>query len=768
MNEPSEEQRRVIDLVKQGKNVAVDASAGSGKSTTILSCAYESKKNGENKKYLQLTYNKQLRKEVQEKIEELELKNIQVHTYHSLAVKYYFSGAHDDSGIRKILREKMSPRNKIPKIDVLVLDEIQDMTPLYYQLMYKYMTDMGAPFQVLALGDKRQGLYEFKGADIRFLTLADCCWENHPMIKTREFVKCTLQTSYRVTIPMAEFVNKAMLDETRLIACKPGISVIYFRRERRMLDQIVIGQIRKILNTDPNVSYGDFFILGGSVKSSRNLIRRIENALVQDGIPCYVPMIENQDQLDQRVIDGKVVFSTFHSVKGRQRKYVFVVGFDQTYFDYYGKDYPINECPNTLYVACTRATDVLYLLETKEYPKTESSVRKGGPLSFLKMNHMEMKQSDFVTFHGDPCSVYSKEETDSAQNEPVLKKKFETPTSLTRFISDSVLDIITPKIERMFVPLESSKIVEESPLSEPELLDDDEIQDQEEEYYSGEDDISEVSGPLEKNPAMIDIPSVINTKNGYYEEVSDLNGIVLPIMFYDYLNGEPLHTLQDIIKHESREFKPTEHAFLKKEIDTMPTQCESTSDYLYLANLLLAVQERLYSKIKQIGREEYKWLSNEIISECYSRLDKAFGDECRKDEWFPEKTIIRASADEDHTEIDYCLRQHLGNEYTYRFEARVDLVTADSVWELKCVSQITIEHMLQVIIYAWLWRMVYKLEEKERQFKLFNIKTGELFLLEASTDELTEIIVELLKGKYKTNYKMTDSEFVSSLIDHSF
>jgi hypothetical protein len=667
---------------------------------------------------------------------------------------------------------------------------------------------MGAAFQVLALGDKRQGLYEFKGADIRFLTLADCCWENHPMIKTREFVKCTLQTSYRVTIPMAEFVNKAMLDETRLIACKTGIPVIYFRRERRMLDQIVIGQIRKILNTDPNVSYGDFFILGGSVKSSRNLIRRIENALVQDGIPCYVPMIENQDQLDQRVIDGKVVFSTFHSVKGRQRKYVFVVGFDQTYFDYYGKDYPINECPNTLYVACTRATDVLYLLETKEYPKTESSVRKGGPLSFLKMNHMEMKQSDFVTFHGDPCSVYSKEETDSAQNEPVLKKKFETPTSLTRFISDSVLDIITPKIERMFVPLESSKIVEEipNPLSEPEPL---EIQeeDEDEEYYSGEDDISEVSGPLERNPAMIDIASVINTKNGYYEEVSDLNGIVLPIMFYDYLNGEPLHTLQYIIKHESREFKPTEHAFLKKEIDTMPTHCESTSDYLYLANLLLAVQERLYSKIKQIGREEYKWLSNEIISECYSRLDKAFGDECRKDEWFPEKTIIRASADEDHIDIDYCLRQHLGNEYTYRFEARVDLVTTDSVWELKCVSQITIEHMLQVIIYAWLWRMVYKLEEKEKErqfkpvknsnrtnsailnsvtghdsedksapsadlnlqeFKLFNIKTGELFLLEASTDELTEIIVELLKGKYKTNYKMTDSEFVSSLIDHSF
>ena len=39
MNSPSEEQKIIIDYVKNKNNVIVDACAGSGKSTTILSMA---------------------------------------------------------------------------------------------------------------------------------------------------------------------------------------------------------------------------------------------------------------------------------------------------------------------------------------------------------------------------------------------------------------------------------------------------------------------------------------------------------------------------------------------------------------------------------------------------------------------------------------------------------------------------------------------------------------------------------------------------------
>ena len=85
MNEPSEEQQIIIDEIRNGNNVIVDACAGSGKSTTILSCAIKIPY----KTILQTTYNNQLRQEIKSKIEELRLKNIKVYTYHCIAVKYY-------------------------------------------------------------------------------------------------------------------------------------------------------------------------------------------------------------------------------------------------------------------------------------------------------------------------------------------------------------------------------------------------------------------------------------------------------------------------------------------------------------------------------------------------------------------------------------------------------------------------------------------------------------------------------------------------------
>ena len=48
-----------------------------------------------------------------------------------------------------------------------------------------------------------------------------------------------------------------------------------------------------------------------------------------------------------------------------------------------------------------------------------------------------------------------------------------------------------------------------------------------------------------------------------------------------------------------------------------------------------------------------------------------------------------------------------------------------------------------------------------KEFRLFNVKTAELWKLDASLDELTKIIVELLRDKYeKTFVAKTDAEFM--------
>ena len=122
----SEEQAYVIQHIKNGENAIVNAVAGSGKSTTVLSIATFTK----SLKTIQFTYNSMLRHEIKEKTEALGIKNLDVHTYHSMAVKYYHSGAYTDTGIRYILANKVAPRIHIPKKDIIVINEAQDMTPL--------------------------------------------------------------------------------------------------------------------------------------------------------------------------------------------------------------------------------------------------------------------------------------------------------------------------------------------------------------------------------------------------------------------------------------------------------------------------------------------------------------------------------------------------------------------------------------------------------------------------------------------------------------
>jgi hypothetical protein len=698
---PSEEQQFVIDNISKNINIIVDACAGSGKSTTILSCA----QSYPSLHFLQLTYNAQLKEEVKESISKRELTNIQVHTFHSLAVKYYHAHAFDDNGIRLILRDKIPPKIAIPRMDVLVLDEAQDMTFLLFQFIVKYTVDYQQSFQLLILGDKRQGLYEFKGSFIGYLVHAQKIWENHPLLKSREFLHCSLQTSYRITNYMADFVNIAMLNDTRLLACKSGVPVKYIRRELFHLTNFVITNIRRLV-LEQNASYGDFFILAGSLK--RYEIKRIENELVQSNIPCYIGMMENQDRLDNRVIENKVVFSSFHAVKGRQRRFVFVIGFDSSYVKNYERDGSIHDCPNTMYVACTRATEGLFLLENEKYYR---------PLPFLKLSHTEMQKSEYIDFIGNPLTMAPILE----KREKEEKIKIVTPTSLIQFIPENVLDKIIPILDRIFVSID---VIEKKDL---------------------------------------EIPSIIQTKNGF-EEVSDLNGNTLPIMFYDYLSEQTpkKNILQTLILSEISKFKKNEHTFLKEMVQYIPETCEYAKDYLFLANMYLAIEEKLYSKIKQIETDEYNWLSDSMIQECFQRLELIIGEECRIGEWEAEKTILYSSAHEDHVEIDHCLSSHLGDEYLYRFTARTDLITASAIWEWKCTSKLTTEHKIQLVIYYWLWKMVYKTPKK---CYLFNIKTGELLELKAEIEEMTEIVVEIIRGKYTQSEKKTEMEFICESMD---
>ena len=540
---------------------------------------------------------------------------------------------------------------------------------------------------------------------------------------------------------MADFVNNVMLGNERLLACREGEPVVYLRRKHHDAEKYVVHKIMHLIKDHAAVP-SDFFILSGSVKGENSAIRKMENILVEHNIPCHVPMFENE-KIDERVIDGKVVFSTFHSVKGRQRKYVFVLEFNESYFTYYARNLSQDKCPNTLYVATTRATERLFIVESDTYLEDR-------PLPFLKMGHPEMKQQPFIEFHGLPQTIYYKKEseTNSSKTEKKIPTHHVTPTDLVKFISESVLEEISSMLDEIFIKYEDKKENDE-------------------------------------NMKTLEIPSVIKLKHGLYEEISDLNGIAIPMMYYERVierirsNPENMneipnmnenitnggHVLKQIIENNMSTVQTKKHAFLRNAINEVPNTCNSISEYLYLSNVYVASKEKLYFKLKQIDISEYDWLSTDIINTCNARLHRVL-----QPEFFwngrlhadSEKTIIHAEDEGQHAVIDTFLSQYFPNDL-FRFTARVDLITLFSVWELKCVASLLHDHLIQVVVYAWLWRKVVENVEKMENvldFKIMNIKTGDILRLEATTEQLDIIMLKLLKGKYGEKEIKKDGDFI--------
>lgn len=714
LNPMSNEQYHVYSEIKDGKNVIVDACAGSGKSTTILSISKELP----TLNILQFTYNSMLRHEIREKVQELEIENLEVHTYHSFSVKYYSSQAHTDTGIRAFLRSKTPPRTTLNLYDLIVLDECQDMTLLYFEMVATMIRDMckttDHKIQLLILGDYMQGLYEFKGADIRFLTKASESWEGFSYLKSQDFVQATLQTSYRITNQMAHFVNKDMLGDERIHACREGSPVVYIRRPRYLLEKIVVYNIKQLLEQGESPS--DIFVLGGSVKGPNSPIRKMENVLTQNDIPCHVPMFET-DAMDERVIEGKVVFSTFHTVKGRQRKYVFVVGFDNSYF-YIARDLPREKCPNTLYVATTRATHGLFLLDN------DSS----SPLDFLKQNQHVMKQSEYIDFKGMPQTIFHDKNSQKDGKMETIQTYHVSPTELIKFLSEDLLETITPKIEELF-RLEKTEEEEED--------------------------------------EVLEIPKVHYTGQGFFEDVSDLNGIALPAYYYDKIDpqaNEGEFSLRKLIQNSMIEMRESDHSYLRSKLDSLPETCNNIQDYLHLANVFVAFQEKLYFKLKQIKKHDYTWIEPDLLEKCTKRFDELLKHEYETSEKPSiEYSLIHYNQEGLQEPLEKALFPYFGNTMKFKFAARLDLLSKTTIYEMKCTSAITMEHKLQVILYAWIWAHLHPTEY--RKIMIYNVRTNEKYILKADLHSWTFIIVELLKHKYGERPVLENGDFVKKCSD---
>ena len=679
----SDEQLKIIEAIKEGYNVQVDAVAGSGKTTTILSLADAMP----DKTIIQLTYNRELMEEVKQKkmqlSETMYLDNLSIYTYHSLAFQFYSTEAKNDIGISNILIHNMKPRRILPNIDILVGDEVQDMNFLYYQFIQKFIRDLNKQIQLLFLGDKYQGLYQFKGADTRFLTFAHKIWQSSSPLP---FKILTLSTSYRVTSQIAHFVNNVMLNELRIKAPKMGQNVNYIRHPNAFESYKIIG--RRLLNmlSSKLIKPQDIFILAPSVKSEKSAVKKLENMLVSNNIPCYVPMSETST-IESTIIQNKVIFSSFHQSKGRERKIVVVYGFDNSYFNYFDKDAPTNICPSTFYVAATRAKEHLYIMESDD------------PLDFLNYSHTDMANSDFIDFEGIPLVIKS----------PMAVKESKTnssPTDLIKFLDEGTL-------------LQLSKLIE--PLFETDNL----------------------SFPFND----VKITSVV--KSNYHddllsEEVFDINGLAIPSLYEEYFSKH--NTIKSFVRNYLDKNPNNFYLYKLKNVDFDNT---SLADHLKIVNVYISIKENLHFKVAQI--KSYDWLDDKCVHRLFQNIQRHI-----KEPLEYEREII--DYNDDYTNIDALINEYLPG-FKLRLNARIDAITDAIVWEFKCVDTLELEHLLQLIIYAWVWKMACEEEFGPRIFKIMNIRTAEVQTLKYHN--IDAIIILILKSKYSKKTILSDEEFLN-------
>lgn len=413
----TDEQGGVKDVILSDISCVVNACPGAGKTTLslIITLLY-------NKKTLILTFSSKLKDETRDKVSKNNIKNCRVHSYNSAPRDHYLSDAYNDEDIYEILSRDIEPFEKI-HYEFIVLDEIQDMTKAHYKYLMKFIKDMNIKPVFLIIGDVDQSIFQFKGADSRYLTMCD------QLEFQGKFAKKTLTKTFRLTKHMVSFINEAVYGYTKYTSLsnieKPK-PVTYVKCDSYDDEGLFKFLVDKIKAYDVN----EVYILAPSIVSNRIPIKNLENyiAVHHKQIKIHIPKSDN-DYTNDEVSRNKIVMTNYHKVKGSEKQLVIVFGFDESYLKFYADETdPTDKITNPMLVGITRADTELILI----HDHNEKS------LPFIKMSVDELKNKNY-------CKVVD------IKSNIIRNKKREKPyeiavTKLTNHLSQSNELLLCPLI----------------------------------------------------------------------------------------------------------------------------------------------------------------------------------------------------------------------------------------------------------------------------------------------------------------------------------
>ncbi|KAK3247689.1 hypothetical protein CYMTET_42827 [Cymbomonas tetramitiformis] len=758
----SQEQAAIVAAFVSGANVIVNAVAGSGKTTTILHVA----KALPHRRILVLTYNARLKLATRAAIQHYGLRNVEAHSFHAAGAKFYAGHVSEhaadfrtDKGLMRLVKEPRPPSRALvlggDPFDALVVDEAQDLKPLLFQVVQKLREDIGAGLgqepQLLMLGDERQCIYGFQQADARYLTVA-----SKALPSSLPWQTLPLRTSFRCTGSIAQFVNDAMIGFDLIhvpAGTLRGLPVQYlvgapWNITRHVFDELMRGF------QDASFAPSDVFVLAPSVRNNNTKsftpLQDLENRLVNAGIPVYTSNTE-EDELNSAVIEGKVVITTFHSSKGLERRVVVVDKFSDDYYKYYVKAKKEHDpqtwperCPNTMYVAATRARERLYVI-AEQYA--------GRHLPFVNRGLIQRQQA---------------RSRRSACPDPSARECRPIPETLGIYLDVEVeneeagiegvnveekVDPFVTVVDRglLFKKKEWEKEKEFSTVSVTSLV-----------RQVPDDLLEEAEGLARRLTAPqfnVEIPAFVSDEEtGRIEAVSDITGTALPAMYQFHCCGRC--SIQDNLESYVQEMVEKWGGLPKHVYDGVYTILKSTprspEDFLRLAVWDLSRKSGFLNKPAQ--NTSYEWLSWPAAQSCLSVLA----------EHLP-KSNLQA--------VELPLYKMLDHP-SIRVTGYVDAIADDALWELKCVEELKPEHILQLTVYAWLYeesckerdavdvpeasRVHLGVKEVEgvRVSRLLNVRTGMVLQLTVNSVEIENMVRKLLDAKYRSVRRSPDEQFL--------
>ncbi|KAM0433506.1 hypothetical protein ACHAPT_004386 [Fusarium lateritium] len=639
---PSEKQQSIAELCRT-KNVVVSARPGSGKTATaeaIIAAHPDAR-------VLVLTYSKRLQLETLRRLRSY--LNCEVLTFHSMAGKTFGTEVSNDA----ILLEQMQmaiDRNELPRwgsepFDIIVLDEFQDCTPALFWLTTCFIRANqqnagGQAARLVVLGDERQSIYGFRGADDRYLTLAT---ELLAPVTPYPFVEEQLDQSFRLSNESARFINNVFLGgEEYITSDKTGPKPI-------------------VLNCDPFDSYAlakklwplierygaeNTAILSSTVHqrgSKQPPLQRVVNTLSKKySVPIAVQNKED-GSLDDKVIAGKLCVSTIHHFKGSERDLVILFGIDSSFFEFFGRHLPDDRCPNEIFVALTRAKEQLVLIHGED--------KEMMPFASTKALYETADVTDMTQEHRGIAAP-------AAPGRP-LQLGLALPRSVA--VRDMVRHVKDECLEKI---IKSCLTVRKLPPL-----------------------------PEDEHISLRDIvPS--DDKQMFHEDVSDLNGLVVVAAFEHDITGK-LETLNAN----------------QGDIDGMPAIC-SQEGVSWLCRQACEYEAEVSGYLPrsiQMKYHDFDWIKPDDLALARSRL---WG-ELRH---YPVGNLrFEAEAKEQfRVDREECLLLGRADIVTV---SSLDRNVCESVWEIKFVSQLSNQHVIQACAYAHLLKIPCAI--------LYNVRTGE-------------------------------------------